>query len=52
MLLDESFLDSSKEVPVETSIDEKDEDLGDTIPDFIDAYKAALVSKEKSSLRQ
>jgi hypothetical protein len=44
MLFDESLLDSSKEVPVEASINEKDENLGHTIPNFIDANETALVS--------
>jgi len=44
MLLNESLLDGSKEVPIEASIDEKDENLGDTIPNFIDTHKTAFVS--------
>jgi hypothetical protein len=44
MLLDESLLDSSKEVPVKASIDKKDKNLGYTIPDLIDAHKAAIIS--------
>ena len=39
MLLHEPFLDSPKEVPVESSVDEENNDLGDLIPDGIDSDK-------------
>ncbi|KAI6752387.1 hypothetical protein HG530_013756 [Fusarium avenaceum] len=44
VLLDQSLLDSSEEVPVETCINHEDDDLGESVPDFIDANESALVS--------
>ena len=36
VLLDESLLDGSKEIPVQAGVNDEDDDLGDTIPDIID----------------
>jgi hypothetical protein len=44
VLLDQSLLDGSEEVPVETCIDHEDDDLGKTVPDFIDTDESARVS--------
>lgn len=44
VLLDQSLLDSSEEVPVETCINHEDDDLGESVPDFIDADESAIVS--------
>jgi hypothetical protein len=44
VLLDQSLLDGSKEVPVETCIDQEDDDFGKAVPDFVDTDESALVS--------
>ena len=36
VLLDESLLDGSEEIPVQSGVDDEDDDLGDAIPDIID----------------
>lgn len=36
VLLDESLLDGSEEIPVQSGVDDEDDDLGDSIPDIID----------------
>jgi hypothetical protein len=41
MLLDESLLDSSEEIPVQSGVDNEDDDLGDSIPDVIDLDPSA-----------
>lgn len=42
MLLEKALLDSSEKVPVESSINQQDEDLGDPIPVLIDADNASM----------
>jgi hypothetical protein len=38
-LINQSDLDNAQEVPVETGVDDEDEDLGDLVPDIVDVDK-------------
>lgn len=41
MLFQQSLLDGSEKVPVESSVNQQDEDLGDSVPVLVDTNKAA-----------
>lgn len=45
MLLDKPVLDSTQEVPVKASVDEKNNDFGDLVPNIVDVYKPGYVSR-------
>jgi len=41
VLLDKSLLDGSEEIPVQSGVDDKDDDLGNSIPDIVDLNPSA-----------
>lgn len=43
MLLQKPLLDGMEEVPIEASINNQDDDLGDFIPDFVDVDKTVSI---------
>lgn len=44
MLLEKTLLNSSEEVPVESGVNQQDEDFGDSVPVLINTNNAATIS--------